>query len=184
MALALIMSQASEVYAQLLLPKRLGFPLWNPAPDKNLLIEYQEKGVSIGDVGIITQDGEFDFLFNICIPTDSPINRYGVPVDFENVSESIQISRNTSHHAPGTTIASNSTEDRAINANASVQDNPCVNPVHRFVNQTNLESATFLLERLQVSISLSPLQRVQFSCCLKEDFRRIYVTEGRSWTKP
>jgi hypothetical protein len=123
------MSQASEVYARLLLPKRLGFPLWNPAPDDNLVAEYREKGVNIGDVGLITSDGEFDFLFNICVPPDHAINQYGVPANFEDVSGSIQVSKNTRHHPPGTNIASNSKEDKAIDTSVAIQDNPYANLV-------------------------------------------------------
>jgi len=34
--------------------------------------EYQARGISIGDVGFFTESGEFDFLFNICLPADDP----------------------------------------------------------------------------------------------------------------
>jgi hypothetical protein len=123
------MSQASEVYARLLLPKRLGFPLWCPTPDCNLPDEYRKKGVSIGDVGILTADGQFDFLFNICVPSDDPINHYGVPEGFENVSEfrpPIQISKQEHFHHPNTAIASTSMKHKDINATFSVQDNAYV----------------------------------------------------------
>jgi len=120
------MSQASEVYARLLLPKRLGFPLWNPAPDDNLVVEYRDKGVSIGDVGLITSDGEFNFLFNICVPADHAINQYGIPTDFEDVSGLIQISKNARHHPPGTNIASNSKEAKSIDMSVAIEDNPYV----------------------------------------------------------
>jgi hypothetical protein len=72
----------TEVYVQNLLPKRHGFPLWYPQPDESLPYEYRKDGVGIGDVGIITSHGYFDFLFNICRPSDHPINSNGVPQDF------------------------------------------------------------------------------------------------------
>jgi hypothetical protein len=48
-----------------------------------LSIEYQRTGILIGDVGIITSRGTFDFLFNICLPVDHPVNSNGVPEQFE-----------------------------------------------------------------------------------------------------
>lgn len=117
---------ASEVYARLLLPKRLGFPLWNPTPDNNLPSEYRESGIGIGDVGIITMDGEFDFLFNICVPPDHPINiQYGVPANFEHIG-SIQTSKVQGYHPRGATIASTMERNRSIDANLSLQVDPYV----------------------------------------------------------
>src|SRR5882762_5380510 len=124
------MSEDSILYARLSQKKGLGFPLFNPAPDDNLPAEYRRKGVSIGDVGILTSDGGFDFLFNICVPHDDPVNHYGVPNDFENVSEfkpPIQISRQEGFHQTDTVIASTSMRSKDINANISIlQDNKYV----------------------------------------------------------
>jgi hypothetical protein len=55
---------ASEVYKLLLLEK-LGYPLWYPDLDENLPEVYRNEGVRIGDVGIITGDGQFDYWFNV-----------------------------------------------------------------------------------------------------------------------
>ena len=35
---------------------------------------YQRQGVTIGDVGIFTTDGGFNFLFNVCLPAGHPSN--------------------------------------------------------------------------------------------------------------
>jgi hypothetical protein len=72
----------AEVYVRHLLPKKCGFPLWVPKPHPNLPEEYRRKGVDIGDVGIVTSNGVFDFLFNICLPANDPINDNLVPPDF------------------------------------------------------------------------------------------------------
>ena len=39
--------------------------LWAPEPYLQLPLQYRRGGTQIGDVGIITQDGDFDFMFNI-----------------------------------------------------------------------------------------------------------------------
>ena len=59
-----------------------GFPLWIPQPDETLPRSYQQQGVSIGDVGIFTPDGGFDFLFNICLPAGHPSNPEVLPEGF------------------------------------------------------------------------------------------------------
>lgn len=82
-----------EVYKQHLLPKGLGHPLWIPQSNMRLPVPYRQTGVSIGDVGIITREGAFDFLFNICYPRDHPFNSR-VPPDFEPFSPSISLDSN------------------------------------------------------------------------------------------
>jgi len=71
-----------EIYYYQLLTKKRGSPLWNPGPGMQLPIQYRVRGISIGDVGIITDTGDFDFLFNIFQPVDNPINGRGVPESF------------------------------------------------------------------------------------------------------
>jgi len=68
-----------DIYYHQLLTKRRGSPLWIPGPGRLLPIAYRKQGISIGDVGIITHFGRFDFLFNIFQPADHAIHRRGVP---------------------------------------------------------------------------------------------------------
>ncbi|KAJ6451930.1 hypothetical protein C8R45DRAFT_883168, partial [Mycena sanguinolenta] len=63
-----------EIYCNQLLRRRRGFPLYVPEPSETLPAEYQVEGVQIGDVGTVTPEGIFDFLFNIYLPADDPIN--------------------------------------------------------------------------------------------------------------
>ena len=62
---------AANIYAKCLLPLKEGYLLYCPElPDHRDVGAHYEaycsKGINIGDVGIITPDGNFDFLFNIC----------------------------------------------------------------------------------------------------------------------
>ena len=66
---------AWKVYAQELLRRSHGFPLWYPEPTK-----FEE--VEIGDVGFINE-GRFYRLFNACREKHDPINKgNGVPDGF------------------------------------------------------------------------------------------------------
>ncbi|KAK0501786.1 hypothetical protein EDD18DRAFT_1051014, partial [Armillaria luteobubalina] len=74
-----------EIYTRLLLQKEHEYPLWIPEPDGCLPEAYRGKGVRIGDVGILRNDGGFDYLFNACKPSDDPINKGRVPEGFEPI---------------------------------------------------------------------------------------------------
>ncbi|KAI5891674.1 uncharacterized protein SCHCODRAFT_02505348 [Schizophyllum commune H4-8] len=77
---------ASHVYAQNLLLAREGYPLYAPEPLSNLPDDYRARGAEIGDVGVITKEGAFKPLLNICAPPDAAINAFkGVPPDFEHI---------------------------------------------------------------------------------------------------
>ena len=72
-----------DIYARLLLPLKHGYPLWFQDPDTELPAAYRSIGVNVGDVGAITEDGGFDFFFNICRDADDPVNQWlGVPDGF------------------------------------------------------------------------------------------------------
>ncbi|KAK0466738.1 uncharacterized protein EV420DRAFT_645973 [Desarmillaria tabescens] len=74
-----------EIYTRLLLQKEHGYPLWIPEPDGRLPEAYRCKGVGVGDVGILRNDGGFDYLFNVCKSADDPINQGRVPKGFEPI---------------------------------------------------------------------------------------------------
>ncbi|KAJ6552770.1 hypothetical protein B0H19DRAFT_949488 [Mycena capillaripes] len=72
----------SEIYCNQLLRRKRGFPLYVPAPRRNLPAEYRRNGIAIGDVGRVTPEGVFDFFFNIYLPADHPINDNDIPENF------------------------------------------------------------------------------------------------------
>ncbi|KAF8629748.1 hypothetical protein AX15_003289 [Amanita polypyramis BW_CC] len=83
----------AERYSRLMLGSGLGYPLYLPEPDGGLPLQYREVGVRVGDVGRITPDGAFDFLFNICLKADHPANPSILPDCFapiQSVETSVQ----------------------------------------------------------------------------------------------
>ncbi|KAK2459349.1 hypothetical protein APHAL10511_008634, partial [Amanita phalloides] len=80
-----LMTSTAERYTRLQLNQRLGYPVYLPEPDCDLPLGYRETGVRIGDVGTVTSDGDFDFLFNACLPAGHPVNPSVLPDAFEPV---------------------------------------------------------------------------------------------------
>ncbi|KAJ7227449.1 hypothetical protein GGX14DRAFT_629977 [Mycena pura] len=72
----------NEMYCSQLLGRQRGYPLYVPGPQRNLPREYRTNGVAIGDVGMVTPEGIWDFFFNIFLPADDPINGNNVPNGF------------------------------------------------------------------------------------------------------
>jgi hypothetical protein len=70
--------------------KGRGSPLWLPEPSSTLPNVYRRQGITVGDVGIITASGGFDFMFNVCLPADHPINQQGLPEGFFPLSPQLQ----------------------------------------------------------------------------------------------
>ncbi|KAE9387238.1 Pkinase-domain-containing protein [Gymnopus androsaceus JB14] len=101
-----------ELYSQLLLPQRRGYPLWKPRPDNSHLPEkYRKDGVHIGDVGFLNSWGGFEFLFNVCHPADHELNTRGVPPDFKILEldeDKKNISETLNEFTPGSRLASQS----------------------------------------------------------------------------
>jgi hypothetical protein len=66
--------------------------MWSTEPSSTLPSVYRRRGIAIGDVGILTAFGAFDFLFNICLPADHPINQQGIPEGFSPLFPQLQSS--------------------------------------------------------------------------------------------
>lgn len=75
-----------------------------------LPIPYRAQGVRVGDVGIFTENGGFDFLFNICVPRDDPINPRNLPENFTPISPPVDQTdiRKFAEFSPGSYLASSS----------------------------------------------------------------------------
>lgn len=54
-----------QIYLHEMLTHKAGYPLYIPTPPEGLPELHRENGVRVGDVGVITANGAFHFLFNI-----------------------------------------------------------------------------------------------------------------------
>ncbi|KAJ7438710.1 hypothetical protein B0H11DRAFT_576363 [Mycena galericulata] len=114
----------SRLYSRLLLPKGHGYPLFHPQPFDDLPLESRRTGTEIGDVGIVTSDGSFDVLFNICRTADDPMNRFGVPGDFEQIPLGPgDIAPRAQYHRPGSHVSNTQIRKRRLDVNADVENN-------------------------------------------------------------
>ncbi|KAJ7618980.1 hypothetical protein DFH06DRAFT_1011780 [Mycena polygramma] len=105
----------SQLYSRLLFAKMQGYPLFHPAPFDDLPESVRRIGTEIGDVGLITQNGSFDPIFNICRARDDPSNRFGVPPAFEQIPLGPDaIATSALVHLPGSHICNTSISKRRL----------------------------------------------------------------------
>jgi hypothetical protein len=118
-------SVPSRIYAESLLPKGYGYPLWLPEPNEFLPEDYQKCGAGIGDVGLVNPDGSFDYLFNVCLPASHSFNVDRTPEDFEYVElrMSHDMHRNSGAHGPESHVASASVTKKVIKVGVSTTEN-------------------------------------------------------------
>ncbi|KAE9382619.1 hypothetical protein BT96DRAFT_930229 [Gymnopus androsaceus JB14] len=62
-------------------------------------------GIDVGDLGLVRQDGGFDFLFNVFLKADDKINKWlekGLPEGYEPLpKDNQQFYRNSNQFSPG-----------------------------------------------------------------------------------
>ena len=92
----------TDIYSFEMLTHRAGYPLYVPTPLGGLPKEYSKKGIRVGDVGMITAYGAFDFLFNTC-QSDPGVNPNVLPDGFELLKPRI---RTSSKFDPGICLTS------------------------------------------------------------------------------
>ena len=102
--------RSNEIYERHLRLKKRGHPLWIPQSNMVLPIPYRVQGVRPLDVGIFTENGGFDFLFNICVPRDDPINPRELPENFIPISPPVNPTdiRKFAEFSPGSYLTSSS----------------------------------------------------------------------------
>ncbi|KAJ7715884.1 hypothetical protein B0H16DRAFT_1251033, partial [Mycena metata] len=107
------------LYTRLLLPKRHGYPLFHPQPFDDLPLESRHIGTEIGDVGVVTADGSFDVIFNVCRSANDPVNRFGVPEGFEQVQLGLgDVAPRALYHRPGSDVSNTTINKRRLDVDA------------------------------------------------------------------
>ncbi|KAJ7133817.1 hypothetical protein C8R46DRAFT_1235406 [Mycena filopes] len=114
----------SHLYTRLLLPKRHGYPLFHPQPFDDLPLQSRRVGTEIGDLGVVTSDGAFDLIFNICRAADDPVNRFGVPAGFEQlVLNAEDVAFRAQYHRPGSDVSNTRIKKRRLDLDATIDAN-------------------------------------------------------------
>jgi hypothetical protein len=88
------MLKSVQIYSREMLALGVGYPLYMPSPSKSLPMAYRKKGIRVGDVGVITPNGAFNFLFNTCRQCEEPdgaINPVSLPEGFELLDADIDV---------------------------------------------------------------------------------------------
>ncbi|KAH9482337.1 hypothetical protein JR316_0004435 [Psilocybe cubensis] len=98
-----------------------GFPFW-PGSTPLLPEPYDRRTTEVGDVGFINQKGNFEFAFNLFLPSEDPLNQLNqkklpegyVPLDPPCESE---ISRIPGYYPPGSVIATKGVDVHRLGEN-------------------------------------------------------------------
>jgi hypothetical protein len=83
-----MMKSPQQIYSEQLIPLVKGHPLWIPEPPSSLPPTHRELGIVPGDVGFLSPDGDFHYLFHVFSgpggprPEDPNPNPYGAPKNF------------------------------------------------------------------------------------------------------
>ncbi|KAF5337698.1 hypothetical protein D9758_017347 [Tetrapyrgos nigripes] len=119
-----------DIYSGKLFCHRHGCALLNPGPKRIGPISEQdrwraiyEEGVRIGDVGLISDSGDFRTLFNIFRSSDDLVNQvYGVPPGFEPLEfqSTLLLSSNGLHHLENTRVFSRDMQEILLGADGTV----------------------------------------------------------------
>ncbi|KZP18196.1 hypothetical protein FIBSPDRAFT_745741 [Athelia psychrophila] len=114
-----------EVYARQLWPQKRGHPLIIPEPSTTLPPQFIDRGVGIGDVGII-KNGSFLFVFSALAPVDDPVNYLGVPHNFQPFRPNERLFFEWPNmHQKGSELTSSSITKHNIAVDGGLTENPC-----------------------------------------------------------
>ncbi|KAJ7198882.1 hypothetical protein C8J57DRAFT_1416639 [Mycena rebaudengoi] len=162
----------NEVY-RLMTSRKYGIPQYTPEPSENLPLAYQHIGVSIGDVGVWTDDS-FDPIFNMCQPSNSAINSHGVPANFNNFDLHTRDISKRQYHSPGTIITSGKLTSMALNAEASSTVTP-------FCPMTVGGSITYEVQSKECAILVLPEGASRERLLAVRAFRAYVEKHGPQW---
>ena len=115
------MSDAA-LYSRLLHTKKQGCTLFSPQPSEDLPRAERESGARIGHVGIVTENGGFDPIFNILDSAED--NPSGVPPGFEQVTlRHDAILHEGNCHSPGSDISNKTVSKKRLDVDVGLESN-------------------------------------------------------------
>lgn len=115
------------IYSRLLTPKGHGYPIYVPEPPDagsghEQKKKYHDRGVDIGDVGVLVADGSFDFFFSIC---HTEVNFLGVPEGYQSMQiRTEEIHSRDGFHCTPSNITTDSMSETYLNAGGELQAIP------------------------------------------------------------
>ncbi|KIL62085.1 hypothetical protein M378DRAFT_56194, partial [Amanita muscaria Koide BX008] len=139
---------SSERYIRSMLECNQGYPLYEPEPES-------QEGVRVGDVGLITDDGGFDCLFNVCPPPDISTNPAELPDDFEMLRSS------------------------EILVRTQFQARTCL--FSNGVKRTGEPSVSYTCSGLEGGILELPLGATRFEAKNKASFKELAIRHAENW---
>jgi hypothetical protein len=181
----------SELYSRLLFPKGQGFPLFHPQPSDDLPELARSTGTAIGDIGVVTQDGCFDPIFNILLAGNDSANRFGVPVGFEQVFLGPDdIRTRWLYHPLGCDISNTTVEKRRLDLEAGMENNvqvqsPVLINCHSYVCRFLPLGAGAVVEvstsSKQTGLLLLPDGASRWDLRFPQIFRNYALKHAQSW---
>ena len=101
-----------QSYTRSLLSLGNGYPIFDVVGDRKRSTLHLERGPGMGDVGLLSNRGDFVFLFNIFAHPSDPIHVDETPPGFIPMKfpEPTEMTQRPNHFPPGTVLASKAIE--------------------------------------------------------------------------
>ncbi len=99
---------SAESYSRSLLSSGNGYPIFDVIGDWRRSSLHIRRGPSIGDVGVLSHEGNFIFAFNVFASPNDPVHANETPPNFQPMSvlEQSEVTTQPDYFPPGTVIAS------------------------------------------------------------------------------
>ncbi|KAK0199695.1 hypothetical protein DFS33DRAFT_1398311 [Desarmillaria ectypa] len=91
-----------------------GYPLWLPQPISNIHPDCVRRGTQLGDLGHLSYDGGFTYLFNVCKDAMDPVNLNRAPPGFTPLTSIPGVREDLAVHKRNTVISSSAAEQRRV----------------------------------------------------------------------
>ncbi|KAF9031197.1 hypothetical protein BDZ89DRAFT_1064046 [Hymenopellis radicata] len=164
------------IYRGCMLRQGNGVPFFLPEPASSSPLSFSRNGLSIGDVVILTEEGSYNFLFNVHARADHELNFGNVPTDFEPLRIPCGPVVYDYYYNVGTTVAANDEYTTSFNMEASA-DSPLVVGVG---GSASIELST---SRVQEAFLVLPDGATRLNAMNEKLYERYAEKHAESWRK-